>query len=67
MSISIEELNEAYTLSKSVKSIIRKMMDELTPEQDDNASALYGLIHICESVIDNQDKAIHKLLKIDIK
>ncbi|ARF49630.1 hypothetical protein [Pantoea stewartii] len=65
MSINIDELNEAYTLSKSLNVIIKKMMDSLPPDQDDNSAAFYGLSHICESVTDNQGKAIQKLLKID--
>lgn len=65
MSINLNELNEAYTLSKSVKVIINKMLCDSLCEDD--ASALYGLIHICESVIENQTLAINKLLSIEEK
>lgn len=61
----ISELNEAYTLSKSLKVIIRKMLDETL--DDDDASAFYGLIHICESVIENQNIAIEKTLNLEAK
>ncbi|WP_277973287.1 helix-turn-helix domain-containing protein [Pantoea agglomerans] len=62
MITNIEELNEAYTLTKSVKSILNNMLGAAGSDEDDSASIYYGLIDLCESAIQGQQKAIDKLL-----
>lgn len=62
MITNIEELNQAYTLTKSVKSILINMLDSGNHDKDDTASIYYGLIDLCESAIENQQKTIDKLL-----
>ncbi|MBD8159204.1 helix-turn-helix domain-containing protein [Pantoea agglomerans] len=62
MITNIEELNRAYTLTKSVKSILNNMLDAAGSDEDDSTSIYYGLIDLCESAIQVQQKAIDKLL-----
>ncbi|MCX8967396.1 hypothetical protein EHW66_21245 [Erwinia psidii] len=65
MAIDLNELNEAYTLSKCVKEIISKMTEYQLTENDDIAAICYGLTHICKSIVSNQEAAIEKLIKMN--
>lgn len=58
---NIPELNEAFTLSKSIKAILIKLSNELDDEENDSALALYGLITLSENVIRCQEKTIEYL------
>jgi len=62
--INSPELNEAYTVIKSIKAILTKMSDELDAEESDNALALYGLITLSDHAIKNQEAAIRNLSNI---